>query len=382
MRLPVIICAALAALCLTPCKAVEIAESAVSVEESPTWVIPTSHYIKSIGVHSALTQHLKYSFRFAQGTRERYFYPTAYQGIGLANTVFLENSKLGYPLSLYVFQGARLAKLGSRLSLDYEWNFGVSALWKAYDNEKNPENGAVGSPVNAALTLGLRLRYRLDNRWALTAGIDGSHYSDGNSKLPNGGVNTASVRVGVSYSFDARQSEKTAGQYSFEPGMEYDILLFGAPVQRMYTDDAGDLNLLDRTFFVGGVSVTPMYAFHPMFCAGVSADFTYDDSASLDKNRVPGLSGDDVKFYRQPFKERFSVGLALHAQLNMPIFSINVGLGRNVIAKGHDMAAFYQSLALKAYIYKGSFINIGYQLHNFHEPNHLMLGIGYTFGKR
>ena len=84
----------------------------------------------------------------------------------------------------------------------------------------------------------------------------------------------------------------------------------------------GDLNLLDRTFFVGGVSVTPMYAFHPMFCAGVSADFTYDDSASLDKNRVPGLSGDDVKFYRQPFKERFSVGACPSCSAEYAYFSV------------------------------------------------------------
>ena len=31
-------------------------------------------------------------------------------------------------------------------------------------------------------------------------------------------------------------------------------------------------------------------------------------------------------------------------------------------------------------IYKDLFIHIGYKLHDFHDPNNLMLGLGWRFG--
>ncbi|MDE5555055.1 MAG: acyloxyacyl hydrolase, partial [Muribaculaceae bacterium] len=66
----------------------------------------------------------------------------------------------------------------------------------------------------------------------------------------------------------------------------------------------------------------------------------------------------------------------------LPIFSINAGIGRNIIANGPDTRIFYQTLALKAYVWQGAFLQVGYQLSNFHLPNNLMLGVGYTFGRK
>ena len=39
---------------------------------------------------------------------------------------------MGSPAAVYVFQGAQIAKIGRKVSLDYEWNFGVSAGWHPY----------------------------------------------------------------------------------------------------------------------------------------------------------------------------------------------------------------------------------------------------------
>ena len=39
---------------------------------------------------------------------------------------FFNSAEVGTPVALYVFQHARIAALTERLSLDYEWNFGLS----------------------------------------------------------------------------------------------------------------------------------------------------------------------------------------------------------------------------------------------------------------
>ena len=73
------------------------------------------------------------------------------------------------------------------------------------------------------------------------------------------------------------------------------------------------------------------------------------------------------------------MGLSLRAELVMPIFSINAGLGRNLVCHGDDTQGFYQILALKTYVTRHLFLHVGYQLSKFKDPNNLMLGLGYRF---
>ena len=82
------------------------------------------------------------------------------------------------------------------------------------------------------------------------------------------------------------------------------------------------------------------------------------------------------------FKEQCSIGLSLRFELVMSIFSINFGLGKNLVNISEDIGGYYQILALKTLITKNIFLHIGYQLRNFQEPNNLMIGLGYRFNNR
>jgi hypothetical protein len=42
---------------------------------------------------------------------------------------------------------------------------------------------------------------------------------------------------------------------------------------------------------------------------------------------------------------------------------------------------FYQTLTLKVRMTQKFYLNIGYNLKDFHTPNHLMLGLGYRIKK-
>ena len=62
----------------------------------------------------------------------------------------------------------------------------------------------------------------------------------------------------------------------------------------------------------------------------------------------------------------------------MPYFTIGIGIGSNVVARG-DMRGLYQVLALKVKMSRNAFLHIGYNLQDFKAPNYLMLGMGYRF---
>ena len=287
------------------------------------------------------------------------------QGIGVACNTFFNASELGNPVSVYVFQTSRIASLAPRLSLDYEWNFGASFGWKKYDPDSNPLNTVVGSRINAYINLGFFLNWAIDPQTHLKAGVDVTHYSNGNTRYPNAGVNTVGATVALTRYFgatsgkevsDAPSSLRTAVPRDFRSRMSYDLVLYGATRKKAV-----------------------------YFRAGVSLDAQYDESANIGDHIVDGLvypDADNIRFHRPPFREQFSVGLSVRAEVVMPIFSINLGIGRNILCKGPDTDAFYQILALKTHLTSRLFLHVGYQLSRFKDPNNLMLGLGWRFGNK
>ena len=360
----------------------------VGLDVRPGYVFPTHSFFRGDNasgkpVNPAMSAHLRYAFRFASGSRWGQLYPHAYQGIGVGYNTFGNRAELGNPVSVYVFQGSRLARLARNLTLNYEWNFGASFGWKKYDEEANHYNDIVGSRINAFLNVGFFVNWQLAPQWGLTAGVDLSHYSNGNTNYPNAGVNTVTARVGVVRSFGGQVEAEdvlAAGRLIEGSRFSYDLVLYGSTRKRGIMWSADDGDLIPGSFGVAGLNFNPMYRVNKYFRAGVSLDAQYDESANLKDHLVEGTGGEDIKFYRPPFREQFAVGLSLRAELTMPVFSVNLGVGRNVFYKGKDIGKLYQILALKAFVTRRLFLHVGYQLSNFHDPNNLMLGLGYRFG--
>ena len=334
-------------------------------------------------MRSVLSAHLKYAFRFSPDSHWGQLYPHAYQGVGISYTSFFNTSELGNPVSVYVFQGSQIARFSSRLTLNYEWNFGASFGWKKFNEITNPYNDVIGSKINAYMNANIYLNWQITSRWALIAGIEATHYSNGNSNYPNAGVNTAGGRIGLVRTFGAEESKKKSshiGKSAIEGSpFSYDLIVYGATRRRgiIWPDEK---YLIPGTFGVVGLNFNPLYRINKYFRAGLSLDAQYDESANL-KNHLAGTdyTVNEKKFYRPPFREQFAVGVSVRAELTMPIFSINFGIGHNLFYKGEDTEGFYQILALKTFVTPRLFLHTGYQLSKFKDPNNLMLGLGYRF---
>ena len=111
----------------------------LGMEGRAGYIFPTSSFLRGENdmrkiMRSACSAHLKYSFRLPPGTAADRIYGSSYQGIGLGYFDFGNRREMGTPVALYAFQGARIAGITPRLSLNYEWGFGASFGWKPYDN--------------------------------------------------------------------------------------------------------------------------------------------------------------------------------------------------------------------------------------------------------
>lgn len=335
----------------------------------------------------AASVHLQYAFSFPYGSRQGRICPDAWQGIGVAVN-FLGNPKgIGTPMSFYAFQGAPVHKFSDKLSIYYEWNFGASFGWRPCDGKTAYSNLIVGSRVNAYINLGAGIRYRLSDAFSLMAGIELTHYSNGNTSFPNPGVNMTGLRVGIVHTFDNSRGGKQYGRVVSDIPVtsesnrrhrpEFDLTLYGSLRKRVYRGGETPV-LLNGRYAVAGLDFAPMWRVSRNFRAGASADFQWDESTDLKRHHVSGESSDDIRFIRPPFFSQVCVGLSGRAELVMPLFSVNVGIGYNVIGP-EETRASYQLANLKVRLTDALFLNIGYQLLNFQRQNNLMLGLGYTF---
>ena len=267
--------------------------------------------------------------------------------------------------------------------MNYEWNFGASFGWKPYDEYDNPENQIIGSKVNAYLNVNLYLKWALSPKFDLMIGATGSHFSNGNTQYPNSGLNTVDCKVGLVYNFNRRADELAQSWQRpivppFPRHVSYDLTLFGSWRKKAVAHEGSSGQVpAPGTYNVFGFSFAPMYNFDYKFRAGVALDGVYDHSANMKESYE-----EENGFYTPPAKKQMALGLSARGEFVMPYFTVGIGLGANVLHGGGDMKSFYQILALKIDVTRNSYLHIGYNLREFHEPNYLMLGIGYRFNNK
>ena len=355
----------------------------VGVEAMPAYVPGTNDYLRGINPESKVIQSgfaaaLKADFSFNPGSRQGRLYRGLYQGIGIGLNSFGSSALLGTPVSAFVYQGAPIVWFSDRLWLGYEWKFGAAFGWKHGESTVDELNVAVSTPVTAHMGVGVKLHYQLSRRWELSLGVEADHFSNGNTSWPNAGVNRIGAALGVAYTInplpDAAEASGQLRREADRPGWFYDIVLYGAWRKRWVAiNDTPEF--CPGRFGIAGIQIAPMRKFNRWVAAGASLDMQWDESAALSSYWVEGSYGDDIKFYRPPFGKQLSVGLSAHAELTMPIFSVNVGLGYDMLAPEGNQR-FYQSLTLKTFVSRRIFINTGYRLGRFKYPQNLMLGIG------
>ncbi|MCE2616908.1 MAG: acyloxyacyl hydrolase [Phocaeicola sp.] len=353
----------------------------IGIEYQPTLIFRSNPFLKGNNYEQkkanfAHAFHLKYSFAFRPYTISGQLYKNGYQGIGVSYSRFGFPKELGNPVSIYFFHGASIAMLNHRISWNYEWNFGISLGWKPYDTFSNDYNQMIGSKANAYLNLSTYLNWRLSPMFDLQTGVSFSHFSNGNTKYPNAGLNTSALKLGLVYNIQRSKKDEWRQKQAipfFEKHTSYDVIVFGSWRRRgMHVDD--EHVAAPNAYGVAGFNFAPMYNFDYRFRAGISFDGVYDASANLYYDDY--IVGTMPEFKRPVFSKQIALGVSGRAEYVMPYFAINVGMGVNVLHHGGDMRGIYQVLALKVDVTRNLFLHIGYNLKDFKDPNYLMLGFG------
>lgn len=365
----------------------------VEVEAVPGLILKTNDFLRGNNrevrtMNHAFTAKVKYAFAPPSGSMEAKLYKGVYQGVGLAYHDL--NPQLGHPVSLFLFQGATIKTLARRLSFDYEWSLGLAYGWKKYDSKDHPDNRVIGSKMTAHINVDLYLRYRLSKEWDLNLGASITHYSNGNTSFPNAGLNIAGIKASAAYYFGGERNEGRGARTldgqeqaflhpspsTFFDRVTWDLTLYGAWKRRGVETEAGSYAVPGK-YGVAGLNVNPLYRINRWLNVGPSFDAFYDSSANQEVDTYKDKEPKEDDVHMAPWHKRIGLGFSGRVEFVMPYFTINFGVGHNVVnVTTDDLKGFYEILALKIHILRKSYIHIGYSLYDFYYPNNLMLGLG------
>jgi len=94
----------------------------------------------------------------------------------------------------------------NHLRLTINLGIGIGYATKKWEIDENYKNLAVGSNVNAVVSTGFKARFFTSKRTQLETGIDLTHFSNGAAKIPNLGLNMASINLGLVKYFGERKT--------------------------------------------------------------------------------------------------------------------------------------------------------------------------------
>lgn len=127
---------------------------------------------------------------------ERYGRPAT--GIGIRSFHLDSPQELGNPTAVYrSFRGPFFRR--NSFSFDYTSALGLAAGMRRFDHLDNPFNTLMSTRLVAYVQLGLGARQQIGERFTLAGDVSLHHFSNGNIKKPNTGLNAVAATLGVYY---------------------------------------------------------------------------------------------------------------------------------------------------------------------------------------
>lgn len=310
-------------------------------------------------------------------------YPTF--GFGFLSYSFPQTDSLGKPNALYMFLNAPIHRW-NKFSLNYILRLGMSYNWEPNDPVANPFHAALGSYRNLYISAGIEGQYLIGEQLSASLGVKFAHFSNGQSSLPNAGMNLLTPHLGLKYDFNGgvRPTYKKYPKPEFtEKTMEYYATLGTGIRQIFFTPEdsvvATRIPKQGESYPVFNLSMGAQYQFGWAGKFGGGVDLIYWGAYNPAIELGPGGVIQAVKY---PFNEYLQLGVFVSYEFVLNNVSIIAQPGYRIIRKDYEgkPTDFYQHLGLKYHVHD-LIIGVGIRAINFGIAEYIEWSIGYRIRK-
>ena len=298
-------------------------------------------------------------FRRTSGTKpwhSHYNFPET--GIGLLYSDLIDPA-LGEVIAVYPYIDYPLIKRSELLS--FKGGIGLGYVSKKHDIDNNHKNIAIGSHLNAAISLHLKLKFEL-GKFRLTTGPALTHFSNGTVTMPNLGINLIHWKFGMSYILNKShipkvEHEKSANNW-IRTSLSWGIREIAPPGSNKY--HALSFTGQFQNFWTNKFD----YVFGGDIFYNSSINARFDDE-------IPDVSS---KLYNLQF------GVSGGIALKMDPIQFTLQMGAYILDKHKLDGVFYHRYGFHFLLPKNFGINLTLKTH-FAKADFVETGISYRFGR-
>jgi hypothetical protein len=306
-------------------------------------------------------------------------------GFGFLTYTFPQTDSLGKPNAFYLFLNAPF-KRWNKFSLNYILRLGMSYNWEPADPVSNPFHAALGSYRNLYISAGAEGQWLIGEQLSASVGLKFAHFSNGQSSLPNAGMNLLTPHIGLKYDFNGGSRPEyikyPKPEYT-EKSMEYYVTLGNGIRQIFFTPkDSLVASRVPRqgvSYPVYNISMAAQYQFGWVgkFGGGVDLIYwgAYDPQVELGAGNV-------IQAVKHPFSDYLQLGVFVSYEFVLNNISIVAQPGFRVIRKDYEgrPTDFYQHLFLKYHL-RDLILGVGIRAVNFGQAEYIEWSIGYRIRK-
>lgn len=316
--------------------------------------------MKHLDDNPYLANELRLAFQTTGTDYWHHTYNMPIYGIG-AYTGTYNYDVIGNPRAFFAFIELPFARKENSY-FSTSWSGGICYNLNAYDSISNPENIAIGSPVNIYIDFSLMYKRTLSERFQLGGGLKLQHFSNGSYSKPNLGLNMASAAVSLSY-LPGKNIQKF--YLSPEPDSydDIEVITMVACGWKAYTEE-----LNDTKYFNSTVSASINKRVNQKRTVGVGFDYFYQSyliNYYEDKSNVTD-------------KDLMSYAGFLSSELILNKFRITTQLGFYMYRPVDFGLFFYERLALRYYPTNWMYLNLSIKAHAA-KAEFLEYGLGFKF---
>lgn len=287
-----------------------------------------------------------------------------YSGLG-------KSPYLGSAYALFPFINFPLIRHKSFL-LGFRFGLGVGYLTKKFDRLNNYKNLAIGGHVNAAISLMFDIRYRLNNRFTLSGGINFQHFSNGSLKLPNFGLNIPLLNLGLAYRLV--RENKNIGDRFYAPVEPYSAI-----VRRTIEFNIGaSIGFKNMKSVYGENYIVSHFYENTFFRISRKSKVGFGFDVSYDPSQIKRLEmHDDL------VTNKFSIirpGINAAYELVMSRLQFILNLGYYLAGKEKSNGPLYEKISFQYCFTNHLFANIMVKVH-WGRADYIGWGLGYRFEK-
>lgn len=243
---------------------------------------------------------------------------------------------------------------------------GIGYLTKKFDMQENPSNRAIGSHFNIFAGLHGIWQIPLSERLLLNLGAGGNHFSNGNSRMPNLGINSLQFMAGVDFYLKPEKLEKPTRDKQFAKTGLWEAMLVGAARQ---TDHVWVHHIV-----IASLRARRSAIISPRSRLTGGVDFSLDKFYYFAENRTGSGLG-------LPLNQFLEIGLTFGHHLIMGRTSIVTELGTYAYQPNDHKDNFFQRVGLRYEVKGRQFVWMAIKSHYF-QADYLEFGWGIGFGKK